>query len=167
MPAPSKHAGTIVCNAGPLIALAGIKQLPLLQGLYSRVLLAEGVLRELTGSTRFASEAQAFELPWLEKRVLLASPDPLLMSELGEGEAQTIALALQTKADRVLIDERKGRRVASLVYGLKVTGTGGILLVAKRAGLVKKVGPLMQQMRANGYFLSVRLVEGICQAAGE
>ena len=167
MPPPPKPAGTIVCNAGPLIALAGIKQLPLLQDLYSRVLVAEAVFRELTGSKRFASESRLFELPWLERRGLLASPDPLLMSELGEGEAQTIALALQTKADRVLIDERKGRRVASLVYGLKVTGTGGILLVAKRAGLVKEIGPLMRQMRANGYFLSARLVQGICQAAGE
>ena len=94
MPPPHKPAGTIVCNAGPLIALAGIKQLPLLQDLYSHVQVAEGVFRELTG-------------------------------------------------------------------------TGGILLAAKRAGLVKQIRPLMQQMRANGYFLSVRLVEGLCQAAGE
>lgn len=54
-----------------------------------------------------------------------------------------------------------------LIYALKVTGTGGVLLAAKRAGLVKEIRPLMQQMRANGYFLSGRLVDGICQAAGE
>ena len=74
---------------------------------------------------------------------------------------------MQSKADRVLIDERKGRRVAMLVYGLRVTGTGGILLAAKQAGLLKEIRPLMLQMRANGYFLSARLVSGVCQAAGE
>ena len=167
MPSLDKLAETIVCNTGPLIALAGIDRLAVLEKLYSRVLVAEAVFRELTGSKRFASAATVFDLPWLEKRGLPAAPDPLLRSELGEGEAQTIALALQTKADRVLIDERKGRRVASLIYALKVTGTGGILLAAKRAGLVQEIGPLMQQMRANGYFVSARLIAGICQAAGE
>jgi predicted nucleic acid-binding protein len=163
----NRQAGTIVCNAGPLIALAGVQQLAVLEGLYLRVLIAEAVFRELTASKRFAGATTSFDLPWLEQRRLSAAPDPLLRSELGEGEAETIALALQVKAERVLIDERKGRRVASLVYALKVIGTGGILLAARQAGLVKEIRPLMQQMRANGYFLSVRLVEGICQAAGE
>lgn len=54
-----------------------------------------------------------------------------------------------------------------MVYHLSVTGTGGILLTAKRAGLLTLIRPLMQGMKANGYFLSDRLVEGICQAAGE
>ena len=167
MPPPEPQAGNIVCNAGPLIALAAIKQLALLRDLYSRVLVAPGVVRELVGSERFVGEARTFELPWLERKELLASPDPLLSSELGEGEAQTIALALQADALCILIDERRGRRVASLVYRLKVIGTGGVLLAAKRKGLVRDIRPLMEQMRANGYFLSSRLVEGICHAAGE
>jgi predicted nucleic acid-binding protein len=54
-----------------------------------------------------------------------------------------------------------------VVYGLPVTGTGGILLAAKQAGLVHQIRPLMLAMKANGYFLSDRLVEGICRAVGE
>lgn len=167
MPPPNRPAGTIVCNAGPLIALAGIQRLTLLRGLYSAVLVAGAVYRELTGSNRFANAGPVFDLPWLQRCILTAAPDALLRSELGEGEAETIALALETKAERVLIDERKGRRVATVVYGLKVTGTGGILLSAKRAGLLNEIRPVLLQMRANGYFLSPRLVDGICQAAGE
>jgi predicted nucleic acid-binding protein len=108
MPPLPKAAGIIVCNAGPLIALAGIQQLPILKNLYTGLLVAEAVVHELTG-----------------------------------------------------------RRVASLVYALTVTGTGGILLAAKQAGLVREIRPLMLQIRANGYFLSARLMDGICQAAGE
>jgi predicted nucleic acid-binding protein len=48
-----------------------------------------------------------------------------------------------------------------------VTGTGGILLAAKHAGLVGQIRPLMVAMKSNGYFLSDRLVDGICKAAGE
>jgi hypothetical protein len=167
MPPPENQTGVIVCNAGPLIAMAGIRMLPLLQKLYSRVLLAEAVYHELTDSERFAGEAGLFNLPWLEKMSVGASLDPLLSAELGPGEAATITLAVQTGAERILIDERKGRRFAELVYHLKVTGTGGILLAAKRAGLVREIRPTMMQMRANGYFLSSRLIEGICASAGE
>jgi predicted nucleic acid-binding protein len=67
----------------------------------------------------------------------------------------------------VLIDERKGRRVAEMIYRLSVIGSGGILLKAKKMGLVSLIRPMIQGMRANGYFLSDRLVEGICAEAGE
>jgi hypothetical protein len=167
MPAPEGQRRAIVCDAGPLIALAEIQMLSLLQRLYSRVLLAEAVYRELTASKRFSRKAALFDLPWLERRSAGDPPDPLLSAELGPGEAETITLAVRTGAERVLIDERKGRRFAEVVYHLKVTGTGGILFAAKRAGLVNHVRPLMHQMRANGYFLSSRLIEAVCQAAGQ
>ena len=91
----------------------------------------------------------------------------MLRSELGQGEAEVIALAQEVQAERVLIDERKGRRIAAMVYGLKVTGTGGILLAAKQAGLVSAVRPLLEGMKQNGYFLADGLVAAICHAAGE
>lgn len=167
MPIAPESAPAIVCNSGPLIALAGIGQLALLEGLYGRVLISPTVHLELTGSQRFRSESRLFDVAWLHILPLAVPPDPLVVAELDRGEAEMLALALQTNAQRVLIDERKGRRIASLVYHLPVIGTGGILLSAKRAGLAQKVRPLMEAMQQNGYFLSRQLVEGICQAAGE
>jgi predicted nucleic acid-binding protein len=41
------------------------------------------------------------------------------------------------------------------------------ILGAKRTGLIKELRSPMMQMRANGYFLSSRLIEGICKAGGE
>ena len=67
----------------------------------------------------------------------------------------------------VLIDERKARRIAERVYGLRILGTGGLLLRAKVAGLVPGVQPLLTAMRKNGYHLSDRLVQAVCEAAGE
>jgi predicted nucleic acid-binding protein len=103
----------------------------------------------------------------IERVTLDRAPDPLLLSELGSGEAEVIALAVARGIERVIIDERKGRRIASLVYGLKVIGTGGVLLKGKRVHLLKAVRPLMEQMRANGYYLSDRLVEQVARECGE
>jgi uncharacterized protein len=166
MPLPPDPA-RIVCNSGPLIALAGISQLELLPKLYSKIITPAAVHREVASARRFSSQAAVFSVAWLEVRTLPGALDPLLTSELGRGEAEVIALAQEIGAERVLIDERKARRIAALVYGLAVTGTGGILLAAKRAGLATQIRPLMQAMKSNGYFLSERLMDGICQAAGE
>jgi predicted nucleic acid-binding protein len=76
-------------------------------------------------------------------------------------------LAQQLKNAVVLIDERKGRRVAERVYGLRILGTGGLLLRAKTVGLIAGVQSCLSAMKANGYYLGDRLVRAVCQAAGE
>ncbi|MHB8523812.1 MAG: DUF3368 domain-containing protein [Limisphaerales bacterium] len=163
-PEPSR---VVVCNCGPLIALAGINQLALLPRLFDQVWVPVAVQRELTGSRRFAGTREVFGQPWLK----VASPsepvDPFLASQLDPGEAAVLTLARQFKNVEVLIDERKGRRVAERVYGLRILGTGGCLLRAKAAGLIAGVQPCLAAMKGNGYHLSSRLVRAICQAAGE
>ena len=156
-----------VCNAGPLIALAKINHLHLLDSLFSRVLVPEAVVGELSQAGRLPEASQILVTRAIERVALTRPPDPMLVAELGHGEAQVIALALEKSCDNVLIDERKARRVASMVYQLKVMGTGGLLLRCKRQGLIRTIRPLMQQMKSNGYFLADRLIEGVCHEAGE
>lgn len=57
--------------------------------------------------------------------------------------------------------------MAERVYGLRILGTGGLLLRAKAAGLIPGVRPLLKLMKKNGYHLSDRLLEAVCHAAGE
>jgi predicted nucleic acid-binding protein len=156
-----------VCNAGPLIALAKINHLDLLDHLFGRLLVPEAVVQELSQAARLPEASRILATRVIERVTLAKPPDPMLVVELGLGEAQVIAAALEKGCDRVLIDERKARRVASVVYGLKVIGTGGLLLKSKQQGLIATVRPLMQQMKSRGYFLSDRLIEGICHEAGE
>lgn len=65
------------------------------------------------------------------------------------------------------MDERKGRRVASLIYRLPVIGTGGLLVAAKQRGLIGAVRPMLEQMQAGGYHLGSALVAECLRRAGE
>ena len=96
----------------------------------------------------------------------IAPIDPFLTAELDAGEAAVIALARELSLP-VLMDERKGRKIAVLAFNVAVFGTGRILVEAKRHGFIERVRPAMEQMRAAGYFLSERLVQHIAREAGE
>lgn len=160
-------ASRVVCNCGPLIALAGVGQLDLLPQLFRQVCIPTEVYDELTGSQRFESVRNLFHQPWLEIIPLPTPCDPLLTVQLDTGEAAVLTLARLFPGAEVLMDERKGRRLAERLFGLRVLGTGGLLLRAKRAGLIPAVQPVLVAMKNNGYHLSDRLMQAIWQAAGE
>jgi predicted nucleic acid-binding protein len=100
-------------------------------------------------------------------KTLKKAPDPLLDSILDTGEASVIQLARERKAKLVLIDERKARKVARTVYGLKVIGTVRVLVEAKRAGFLQSVNESIQEMREGGYWIHDDIVQFALHEAGE
>lgn len=159
---------TVICNSGPLIALGGIGQLHLLQGLFGTVLIPVEVEAEcLAGGSSTTGREAIQKATWLQVVDLCTTPDPLLTSLLDLGESRAIELALKRKASGLLMDETRGRRVARSIYSLNVVGTGRVLVEAKRAGLIPLVAPLIEGIRTNGYWLSDRIVAEILRQAGE
>lgn len=157
----------VVADSGPLIALTLGQCLHLLRDLYGKVLVPDAVWREVTeaGQGRTgASEVAA--APWIERTALGRSPDPLLRAELGPGEAEAISLAADRKR-LLIIDERQARRIAEIAYGLRVRGTVGTLVLAKRRHLVAEVRPILERMRQGGYYLADALIEAACASVGE
>jgi predicted nucleic acid-binding protein len=67
----------------------------------------------------------------------------------------------------LLIDERAGRRAASVVYRLRVRGSVGTLVLAKRRNLIPQIRPLLEDLQRQGYFLSRVLIDAACREAGE
>ncbi|MGE3310693.1 MAG: DUF3368 domain-containing protein [Limisphaerales bacterium] len=124
----------IVADAGPLRYLVLIEAIDVLPALYDRVSVPPAVLRELSHpSAPPAVQAWSRSLP---KWVAIRTPAvPHGADELGPGESEAIALALELRADAVLIDEIEGRR-AALTLGLKIRGTVGILEMASERGLL-------------------------------
>ena len=159
--------GPVVCDTGPLIALSLVDHLQLLQRLYPQVLMPRAVLDEVSagGSERPGCQA-ILAAGWLEPVEDLGL-DPLLAAELGAGEAAVIASAYKIGAPLVLLDDRKARRIAVGAYKLRVKGSAGVLVAAKRAGLIPAVRPLLDAMIDRGYYLSRRLVHEATREAGE
>ena len=90
-----------------------------------------------------------------------------LKTTLDAGEAEAIALALSLPQTTLRIDEVRGRRVATRL-GLDVLDTAGVLLRAKRRGLVPAVRPLLDALREQHSFrLSNALYEQVAREAGE
>jgi predicted nucleic acid-binding protein len=65
--------------------------------------------------------------------------------QLDAGEAEAIALAVEINADRILIDERRGRQKA-IELSLKPIGILGILLKAKQENIISAVKPLLDKL---------------------
>jgi len=157
----------VVADSGPLIALALIGHLDLLRDIYGAVLVPDAVWREVTEAAPERPGAiEMVRSPWLVRTVLSHPPDPLLRAELGLGEAEAIALATEL-GGRLLLDERKARRIAEIGYVLPVRGTIGTLLLAKKRTLIPALRPLLLQVRSAGYFLSTAIIEAACESAGE
>lgn len=161
----------IVSDTSPLSGLAIVGYLPLLQQIYGQVLIPPAVADELTrGSEDDPRITSALSQDWIEMR----QPTDRLQVEalqtdrnLDRGESEAIALALELGADELLIDERLGRREATRL-GLSITGLLGILLVAKRRGLVVEIRPIVDDLiNLAAFRVSSQLYREVLIAAGE
>jgi predicted nucleic acid-binding protein len=164
MPSPDR----LVINTGPLIALvAGLGGLEILRELYREVIVPLEVADEIAAlrSSQFVQPEFA-RATWLTRRNAPIKLAPWLRSVLDRGEAAVIQLALDENLSTVCIDETAGRRVAQL-SGLLVTGSLGVLLRAKHESKLSTLRTVLDQMRANGVWLSDKLVAAALKHAGE
>lgn len=159
----------VVSNTSPLIALAAAGHLDLLRQLYGRILIPPQVYREAVEKKPDAAGAAMIGAArWLEvRRVHDRELVDTLEGKLDAGEAEAIVLALEQSADLLLIDEPAGRTQAKQL-GQGVTGTLGLLLVAKHRGLLAAVRPIVDDLEAGaGFRVRRELREQVLRAVGE
>ena len=148
----------VVADSSPLILLARIGQLPLLRSLYGTVDVPFAVYREtvLQDAGR-PGAAEIGDADWIRvQKVTDLLAARMLRQQIGPGESEAIVLALEMQAALLLIDDAKGRRVAES-YGISAAGTIGILIQAKRRGILHTVKPSLNAIREAG----LRMNEGL------
>lgn len=127
----------VVSNTSPILNLAIIGQLELIRQQFGQVQIPLAVLSELKvlEDRPGSKEIQvAVDTGWIEVQEVSSQLSvQLLQQVLDQGESEAITLAIDLKADRILLDERDGRKIAKSL-GLKVIGVLGILLRAKKEG---------------------------------
>jgi predicted nucleic acid-binding protein len=159
----------IVSNSTPLINFAAVNRLDILERLFGRVVIPPAVAYEvLEGGQRYPSMSAVQEAKCIAQHDIsnMMLRDALIL-DLDIGEAEAITLALEQKADLILLDEIAGRTIAES-YQLAFTGSIGCLIEAKRAGIIPAVKPLLDAMRDKARFwLHPRLYARILLEQGE
>lgn len=156
-----------VVNASPLILLGKINQLHLLAKLAGPVVIPHEVAVEIR-----AGPPGDAALLWLETegRGLVADPVPfdlrVVAWDLGNGETAVISRALSETGAVCLLDDRAARDCARL-FGAQVKGTVGVLLLAKRAGLIPAVRPMIEALLRSGAMLHDSVMRDALQLADE
>jgi predicted nucleic acid-binding protein len=162
----------VISDTSPLINLAAVGLPNLLGELFGEILVPAAVAAEFDDlrqrePARFGA---AGSLP-AYVRVVDADPGRALIVSLDrgldQGEIEALALAIERKADLILIDERGGTR-AAIRWSLRTLGVLGVLLVAKDRGFIPLVAPVLERLRRDaGFWVAAPLQAHILREAGE
>lgn len=156
----------VVCDTSPLQYLHQVGLLHLLPDLYGTVIVPAAVAHELEqGRLQGCGVPDVRRHEWV--RVVAAPPNAAAFPpHLGAGERDVIACALSLAAPLVVLDDDRARRYAR-ERGLAVTGTLGVLLKAKAAGLVSRVHPILDELDGLGFRLALVTRNAVMRLAGE
>ena len=157
----------VICNTSSIQYLYQADVLELLPALAGQVYIPEAVVAELEeGRRRNVLLPALKDLSWpivrpVRDRTLLP-----LVTHLGDGEKEVLALGLETPEALLLLDDRDARRYARTL-GLEISGTLGLLLQAKERGILDAVGPVLDRLQSLRFRLNVRTREMVLKRANE
>lgn len=155
-----------VINASPLIFFSRGQKMDLLHHFAGPIFVPEPVAHEIR--MRGPQDITAKSLKntsWLE--IVASPPTPEIISDwaLGPGESSVLSYAYENPGMEAIIDDLNGRKCASI---LKIPrGTLGIILVAKKRGLIPKARPVIEELIRSGLYLSQQILDEALRRVGE
>lgn len=156
----------VISDTTAITNLHQIKMLILVKQLYGKIIIPAKVYEELS---RFGNQKQIVDAAdWIhiqevKNKVLLAE----ITEILDAGEAEAITLAIESKSHLLIMDEQKGRIVAK-AYGLNIIGILGVILSAKKKGLIPAVKPYVDSLIQDaGFHIHGKLYDYVLESAEE
>jgi len=142
----------VVSNTTPIITLASIGKIEILKYFFDKVYIPQAVYNEIKAKKSYGYKEiddDFFEVKQIQDKF----SQNILLNDLDLGEAQTIVLAKEIKADVVIIDETIGYNIA-LSQDLNVKRTLSFLIASKKRGYIKIIKPLLDKMIDNNRWIS-------------
>ncbi len=147
----------VIADASCFILLDKIDSLSLLQNLF----------KTITTSPEIAKEFGKPLPEWVQiKAVQDKNFQSALFLQVDAGEASAIALAAENQPSLLIIDDLKGRKLAQRL-NLTITGTLGLILTAKKEGVLPRIKPIFDKIQATNFRIAPSLLQNILQEAGE
>ncbi len=145
----------IVSDTSPIANLIVVGYVDLLPQLFETIVIPDVVYQELlaNGENHPVTET-VMTADWLDVRSVSDQSQVMILERecrLDPGEANAIVLAIELQATQLLIDERLGRTEAKR-QGLRITGILGVLLAAKRQGLIPVIRPILDRLIGEANF---------------
>lgn len=155
---PNENA---VINASPFILLCKSGLAEILPELFAEVYMPEAVSDEIfQGDDTASQKLSVYQKNWL-KFCQVKTVEDVLVWNLGNGETEVLSFAFENKAQfTALIDDRAARKCAETL-NIKTLGTGGILILAKKCGLIENVAVELKKLQSAGLWISNEVVNAI------
>lgn len=147
----------IISDTSCLIVLDRIGHLYILQNIFQNIITTDEVQKEF-----------GQPLPkWISiQKVINTEKLKELEAIVDKGKASAIALALETPDSVLIIDEKKGRNLASK-YHIQIIGTLKVILIAKQKGIIQSVKPIINQLQQEGFRFSGALLDYLLTQSDE
>ncbi len=155
----------LIADSSALVALASCNSLSLLDTLFHQVSIPKEIYDEIAvKGKQFSNELKSY----LTDKIVPVDSYEFIISDdsLDLGELSAMVLYKKIKADLLLVDDKKGRKIARL-NEIKIIGSLGVLLLAKNENLIPEIKPLIIQMKQSEIYLAEDIVDYALQVAKE
>ena len=158
-----------VSNSSPIMNLAAIGRLGLIKLKFGNVVIPDAVWCEVVIDGKGKRGAEDVEnSDWItiqsvrDKALVKA-----LEKDLDIGESEAITLAVENNADVLLLDDKSARLIAANL-GLNIIGIIGILIWAKKEGVIEQLSKELENLRKKANFrMSEDLIKRALQEVDE
>ena len=156
-----------VVDASPVILLGDIGQLPLLEVLCEALVVPEAVANEIYAGPREDAAQRWLKGAGVSYIQIQAHINPIVAAwDLGAGESAVLTWARQYQGYEAILDDRAARNCAMTLH-IPVRGTLGVILLAKREGLIAQARPLFDLLIKAGLHITPQVLHAALRLARE
>lgn len=157
----------VIVNTSPLFYLHRLGYFHILEKLYGEIIVPYAVVTELEEGKRLGEDVPEIgNHNWIKVKNVTVPAFIKLIPDLGQGEAEVLALGCEESDSLLIIDDAIARKISRL-QKLKFTGTAGVLLRANKEGHVKEIKSIIRRLKEVGFYLSDELIAEMLKFSGE